>query len=339
MPSCGSPISVSPTCASLTVSGVTKKRRDTWTFDGTGEPSPGADGTTQLNTRSLTAAEMDVVFQPIVDLSTGKQFGLEALARCKRPALKDPVILFKQAVRDQSTGFMGRIIREVAFARCEGIPLFVNLHPEELSARWLVRPDDPMNFYDAPVFLEITETAAFQYFDLCQAAMAEVCSRCGARLVIDDFGAGYSNLKRVIDLRPAIVKLDRDLVTGIDQDERQLALVSYVVKLCYGLGAKVVAEGIETVEELKAIRATGAHYGQGYLLARPAFPIPEVNWPLTADGRRRPSGRPRPRSSGSLRAVRASKPPPSDRSGDLPMAKRRSTPPRRQTKRPPPRSH
>jgi EAL domain-containing protein (putative c-di-GMP-specific phosphodiesterase class I) len=317
---------------------VTKKKRDTWTFDGTEGPSPVADGTAQLSTRSLTVADMDVVFQPIVELVTGTQFGLEALARCRKPVFKDPVVLFKQAVKDQSTGFLGRIIREVAFARCQGVPLFVNLHPEELSARWLVRPDDPMNFHDAPVYLEITETAAFQYFDLCQAAMAEVCSRCGARLVIDDFGAGYSNLKRVIDLQPAVVKLDRELITGIDQSQRQQELVSYVVKLCHGLGAEVVAEGIETVDELKAIRDTGARYGQGYLLARPAYPIPAITWPLTADGRRRPSGRPKSRSSGSLKSTRPGKQS-SDRPSrepELPTTKRRTVPPRPGSSRRPP---
>jgi EAL domain-containing protein (putative c-di-GMP-specific phosphodiesterase class I) len=118
----------------------------------------------------------------------------------------------------------------------------------------------------------------------------------GAHLVIDDFGAGYSNLKRVIDLEPAIVKLDRELITGIDQHRRQQELIRYVVQLCEGLGARVVAEGIETVEELKAVREVGVHYVQGYLLARPAYPMPEVDWPLTASGRRRSTASPPPQS-------------------------------------------
>ena len=263
-----------------------------WTFHGD-EGAPGRPGVT--STRALTAADIEVVFQPIVGLASGIAYGYEALVRCQTPALENPLTLFEQAVRDRSAGYLGRLIRDVAFSRCSGQLVFVNLHPAELSSRWLVRPDDPLNYHDAPVFLEVTESAAFEYFDLCQGALAEVCARSGAFLVIDDFGAGYSNLKRVIDLEPAIVKLDRELITGIDRSRRQQELVKYVVQLCEGLGARVVAEGIETIDELKAIRDTGAHFGQGYLLARPAYPIPEVTWPLAetagASSPRRPPGR------------------------------------------------
>ena len=272
---------------------MSRKRQD-WTFDGKGE-RVSAD-TFQLNTRQLTSEDMDVVFQPIVDTATGRQHAVEALARCKRGVFRDPTILFKQAVADRSAGYLGRVIRDVAFQRCAGTVVYVNIHPDELSSRWLVRPDDPINFHDTEVYLEITETAAFQYFDLCQSVLREVCARVGAHLVIDDFGAGYSNLKRVIDLEPAIVKLDRELITGIDQHRRQQELIRYVVQLCEGLGARVVAEGIETVEELKAVREVGVHYVQGYLLARPAYPMPEVDWPLTASGRRRSTASPPPQS-------------------------------------------
>jgi EAL domain-containing protein (putative c-di-GMP-specific phosphodiesterase class I) len=285
---------------------VARKRQE-WTFDGRGE-RVSAD-TFQLSTRQLSVADMNVVFQPIVDVSTGEQHAVEALARCKRGVFSDPVVLFKQAVADRSVGYLGRVIREVAFSRCAGTVAYVNIHPGELSSRWLVRPDDPLNFHDVDVYLEITETAAFQYFDQCQSVLREVCSRTGAFLVIDDFGAGYSNLKRVIDLEPAIVKLDRELISGMDMNHRQQELVRYVVELCQGLGARVVAEGIETVDELKAVRDVGVHYAQGYLLARPAYPMPEVTWPLTPGGRRRPSMSP---GSPSQRppAPRAAPPPP-----------------------------
>jgi EAL domain-containing protein (putative c-di-GMP-specific phosphodiesterase class I) len=313
---------------------VVRKKEQDWTFDG----EQMAPASFEANARALTPGDMNVVFQPIVELASGGVFGVEALARCLKPALKDPVILFKQAEKDQAVGYVGRLIRDVLFERIEGRTVFINLHPGELSSRWLVRPDDPMNFHDAPLYLEITETAAFQYFDLCKGALAEICARTGAHLVIDDFGAGYSNLKRVIDLHPSIVKLDRQLVTGIDRDRRQQELVRYVVQLCDGLGARVVAEGIETVDELKAIRDTGAHFGQGYLMARPGYPIPEVSWPLTADGRRR-SQNPRRRSSQSPRAKRPSSKPGLDVSPDdvdLPATKprRSATPGRRRTKRP-----
>ncbi|MGC4086607.1 MAG: EAL domain-containing protein [Polyangiaceae bacterium] len=229
---------------------------------------------------TLQTSELDVVFQPIVDLGTGWTMAFEALTRCRRPEFKNPVALFEQAQREGAVGKLGRQVREVAFARCDDAPLFVNIHPRELDEGWLVRPDDPIFFHDRPVYLEITESAAFNYFELCVSVLREIGARGGGYLVVDDLGAGYSNLKRVVDLEPKIVKLDIALVRGIEKNRRQQILVQQVVNLCRELGADVVAEGIETTEELLAVRDTGAHYGQGYLFARPGHPPPRAFWPL-----------------------------------------------------------
>jgi EAL domain-containing protein (putative c-di-GMP-specific phosphodiesterase class I) len=110
--------------------------------------------------------------------------------------------------------------------------------------------------------------------------LRDVCSRTGSHLVVDDLGAGYSNLGRVLELQPDVVKLDLTLARGLDQNLRQQILVKHLVNLCSDLGAKVVIEGIETDGELMAAIDTGAHFAQGYFLARPAYPIPKVNWPL-----------------------------------------------------------
>ncbi len=260
-------------------------RRLTWTISGeeaeaiaraSGLATGGQGG---RKVRDLGVDDLDVVFQPIVSLSTGRQWAVEALVRCKWPELADPVELFHRAVQENAAGRLGRSIREVAFSRCRSQPLFVNVHAEELSSRWLVRPDDPLSFHDHEVYLEVTESAAFKYFDLCMSVLKDVCSRTGAKLAIDDLGAGYSNLKRVADLEPDVVKLDRELIRGLDKSRRQHTLVKAVVRMCKELGAKVVAEGIETDDELRALRDTGADYAQGFLLARPGFPIPRVTWP------------------------------------------------------------
>ncbi len=218
--------------------------------------------------------------QPIVDLKNGKLFAVEALVRCKWPEYKNPFHLFQKAEEERSCGRIGRPIREVAMARAAGYPLFLNIHPEELASRWLVRPDDPVTLHDAQLYLEVTESAAFEYFDLVHSVLREVCARTSALLVVDDLGAGHSNLKRILDLEPAVVKLDRELVRELDKHHRQRLLVKAVVELCQDLGAKVVAEGIETKDELMACRDCGADFGQGYLLAKPAYPVPPVHWPL-----------------------------------------------------------
>ena len=140
--------------------------------------------------RGLGSADLDVVYQPIVDLRNGRLLAYEALVRCKLEHLKNPMVLFEQAVTEKACGRLGRSIREVAFAHSPAAPLFVNVHPDELGARWLVRPDDPLFFHDGHVYLEITESAAFTHFDLCYGVLKEVCSRSGAHLVVDDLGAG-----------------------------------------------------------------------------------------------------------------------------------------------------
>jgi EAL domain-containing protein (putative c-di-GMP-specific phosphodiesterase class I) len=244
-----------------------------------GEPSRYlADGTRSVV--SIEREEIEVVFQPIVDLATGAVFATEALTRCQLDEYRNPAKLFEQASAEQACGRLGRMIREVALARISDAPLFVNIHPDELSSRWLVRPDDPICFHDAPVYLEITESATFEHYDLCANVLKEVCSRTGAHLVVDDLGAGYSNLRRMLDLRPDVVKLDLTLAHELDKHPRQRVLVRQLIALCGDLGAQVVVEGVETVDELKAARDAGAQFAQGFVLARPAFPVPEIDWPL-----------------------------------------------------------
>lgn len=225
-------------------------------------------------------AERDVmcVFQPLVDLKTGKLFAYEALARTKAPEFEGPVAMFAAAVAENLTGELGRLLRELALEGCPGHPLFLNIHPAELNEKWVVQPDDPIFNHTEDVYLEITEAVPLSHFRRCKDMLAEVRGR-GVHLVVDDLGAGYSNLKYIADLHPRVVKLDRDLIAGLTQDSRLFKLVSAIVRLCSELDSRVVAEGIETQIELEAVIAAGARYGQGYFLARPAFPPPEVKWP------------------------------------------------------------
>lgn len=230
--------------------------------------------------RSLVEEEVTVVFQPIVDLFRQRVFAQEALCRCTRAGFERPDELFALAVNEGSVGRLGKMVREAALPPDETQRVFINLHPRELESRWIVRPDDPLYLYPGPVFLEVTEAAALDHYELCRSVLREVCSRIGASVVVDDFGAGYSNLMRIIDLQPAVVKLDRTLVHGLPDNRRQQILVRNLARLCTDLSADVVAEGIETVDELRAVIDCGVRFGQGYLLARPAMPAPDIVWPL-----------------------------------------------------------
>lgn len=221
--------------------------------------------------------ELHCVFQPVVDLKTGKPFAYEALVRSRAKDFPNPGVIFAAAVENTICGKVGRVIREIAIEAVPNAPLFLNIHPNELDDGWLVRPDDPIFAHDQPVFLEITESVPITHFRYCHGMLSEVRGR-GVSLVVDDLGAGYSNLKYIADLAPEIVKLDRELIAGLRTRTRLHRLVKSIVQLCNDMGAKVVCEGIETIEELEAVVAAGAQFGQGYYLARPAFPLPAYDW-------------------------------------------------------------
>jgi EAL domain-containing protein (putative c-di-GMP-specific phosphodiesterase class I) len=266
-----------------------QRKRINWTLS-----TEDGDNVRARGVRALTAADIGVVFQPIVEISSGTTFAHEALVRCKVPEYAEPPVLFARAVAEGACGNLGRLIRDAAFGTCGDIALFVNLHPDELTARWLVRPDDPVGFHTRAVYLEITESSMLSHFELCRDVVTELSKRTGAHLVVDDFGAGYSNLERIVELEPSVVKLDLALTRDIHVKKRKQVVVRHLVNLCTELGASVVAEGVETLDELKCVRDLGVTYAQGYLLARPASPPPVASWPLDPE-RRRPGPPPLPR--------------------------------------------
>jgi EAL domain-containing protein (putative c-di-GMP-specific phosphodiesterase class I) len=255
---------------------VSKKPID-WTLtEADGIRPLDADGPPPV--RSVEAEDLGVVFQPIVDTTTHRTEAVEVLTRCKLPEYRNPHFLFEEAAKVGYAGRLGRIVRELAFAHALELPVYVNIHPAELTARWLVRPDDPMFLHPHGVYLEITEAAAFVHHDLVRAVLGELSSR-GVKLVIDDFGAGHSNLARLADLEPAVVKLDRSLVTDLHLHSRKQNLMRHTISMMHSFDAAIVAEGVETSDELSAVLDCGADFVQGYLLARPANPVPQSIWP------------------------------------------------------------
>jgi EAL domain-containing protein (putative c-di-GMP-specific phosphodiesterase class I) len=226
----------------------------------------------------LRTGEIRVVFQPIVELASGQIFAHETLVRSTAPEYRGPPALFADAIEAECCGALGRQIREEAVAACPDHPLFLNIHPNEFDEGWLVQPDDPIFQHDHGVYLEITESVPLSHFHHCQSVLKEVRGK-GAFLAVDDLGAGYSNLKYIVDLEPEVVKLDRGLTMDLAKDRRQRLLVAGLVRLCQDLGAKIVAEGLETADQLKAAMEVGVHYGQGYILAKPSFPPPRCDRP------------------------------------------------------------
>jgi EAL domain-containing protein (putative c-di-GMP-specific phosphodiesterase class I) len=230
----------------------------------------------------LDQQAVGVVFQPIVDARTRMVYAYEALARSLSPHFRGPIELFEAAVQAGRVGELGRLHRSQAVSQCRGWPLFLNVYPTEFDYGWLVRPDDPMFRHDRPVCLEITESVPLEYFEQCHSVLAEVRKK-GVSLAIDDLGAGYSNLKYISDLAPNVVKLDRQLVANLSLGTRQFRLLRSVVALCKEMNAKVVAEGVETSEELASVLAAEVDFIQGYLLARPEATPAKPRWPRDLD--------------------------------------------------------
>jgi EAL domain-containing protein (putative c-di-GMP-specific phosphodiesterase class I) len=228
--------------------------------------------------RVVDQALVAIHFQPIVNLSAREIFAYEALCRPQTDSFKGPQELIEAATAAGRIGELGRLNRSIAVDKCPGSPLFVNIDPHEFDQPWLVRPDDPIFRHKRSVYLEITETVPLKFFEHCHGVLAELRKK-GALLAIDDLGAGFSNLKYIADLKPDIVKLDRDLVRGCHEGSREFGLLKSITRLCHEMQAKVIAEGVETVDELKAVLAAEADYAQGYLLARPEAPPPAIRWP------------------------------------------------------------
>ena len=225
----------------------------------------------------IAAGELFIAYQPVVDLKRKEVFAYEALVRSNAKEFPGPFELIEAAVAQGCMGVLGRHLRKLAVDGCATHRLFLNVHPDEFSDHWLVRPDDSVTTHAKEVYLEITESVPLSHHKHCHSVLAEMRTR-GAKIAVDDLGAGYSNLKYIADLEPEIVKLDRELVANLRPDTRLYRLVCSLVDLCTELGAQVVGEGIETEEELRAVIDAGVHFGQGYYRQRPNPELKLIDW-------------------------------------------------------------
>jgi diguanylate cyclase (GGDEF)-like protein len=208
------------------------------------------------------------VFQPLVALATGQVSGYEALARFKQPPKRFPDEWFNLAARvGLGAALEAHAIKKALETpgRPNGAYLSLNLSPSTLRAPEVqdVLPRDLTG-----LVIEVTEHELAADDVTLAADLAELRAR-GARVAVDDAGAGYAGLQQLMRVAPDLIKLDRSLVQNIDEDPAKQALVESFVRFGRRTGAQVVAEGIETEEELRVLADLDVTYGQGYFLAKP----------------------------------------------------------------------
>jgi diguanylate cyclase (GGDEF)-like protein len=218
-------------------------------------------------------------YQPIVSAESGSIFAYEALCRPQHAAFETPLELFSTAERGGRVIELGKVLRELAIAPIgklhEQIALFVNLHPLELSEDLV---EEVMTAYGAHahrLVLEITEAQQIHDYTRMRDIIASL-QGAGFRVAVDDLGAGYAGLNSVALLRPDIVKLDMQLIRGIQHDTSAARLIRHMLDFAQGEGLLVVAEGVETAEERRVVTELGCPLLQGFHFARPGPAFPEV---------------------------------------------------------------
>jgi EAL domain-containing protein (putative c-di-GMP-specific phosphodiesterase class I) len=207
------------------------------------------------------------VYQPIFDLREGRVISYEALTRF--PANdRTPQEWFDLAQRYGMAAELETAALRAALAtpgRPAGTTLSLNISPDVLllGPERLGLPDDL-----AGIVIEVTENSLVTDGVDLERALHDLRAR-GARIAVDDAGAGYAGFAQLVRLRPDLIKLDRSLIRDVDSTSTKAAVLRAFVGYARDTGATVCAEGIETVAELQAVTEHGVTLGQGYLMGRP----------------------------------------------------------------------
>ena len=225
-----------------------------------------------------------VVFQPIVSLDDRTCHGFEALVRWRHPARGeiDASYLIDVAQEARLMVPLGRrvvheVCRHLAAWRDGGLALetlsvHFNISPMEAAhAGTYASVAHAMEMWNIPpqtLVIEMTETASIDSIDTAGRFLANL-NAMGVRVCLDDFGTGYSSLRHLNDFHIDAIKIDRSFVISAANDPAKVPIVAGIIALANGLGAEVIAEGIETPEQRDLIGELGCRLVQGYLFARP----------------------------------------------------------------------
>jgi diguanylate cyclase (GGDEF)-like protein len=240
--------------------------------------------------RAIQRGELELYYQPVIRLHSGAVVSMEALLRWNHPerGMVGPLSFIPVAEESRLIIPIGRWVIEQA---CRQVAAWQQLKPDQapmsvavnISARQLADPElishiegsvranriDP-----STLWLELTETAVLEDTDFVERSLRQL-KGLGLRLVLDDFGVGFSSLGYLKRLPLSLIKLDRSFVENVPENAHDAAIVRAVCQMAGTIGIGVVAEGVETEEQVRAARDLGCGYAQGFHFARP-MPADEV---------------------------------------------------------------
>jgi EAL domain-containing protein (putative c-di-GMP-specific phosphodiesterase class I) len=227
---------------------------------------------------AIQRREIYPVFQPVFDLATGEMIGMEALSRGPRGSeFESGETLFSLAERTELLVPLERICRQRSLEAVAGTngerQIFMNLSPAAASDPEFLGPLflEQVNAHGLTpdhIVLEITERTYAVYESLFREVLSKFRSQ-NFRIAVDDVGTGYSSLSSLAEIEPDYLKFDNVFVRGIDRRRTKQDLLEALLSFARKMRTRVIAEGIETRDELRVLQSLGVPYGQGFLLARP----------------------------------------------------------------------
>lgn len=215
---------------------------------------------------------LTIYHQPIVEIAQRRLIGHECLLRRTNRPDESPSALFETAQ------FAGRrfelemhaAAHALATLECIGPGQFIsiNVSPSTMvhDAFWSLIPHGLAD----RLVIELTENQTISDYGAVKRAIDRLRNK--AWIAIDDVGAGFSGLQHLVELHPDLLKMDRDLIVGVDEDPARRALATAMVQFASETGCALIAEGVETMKDLQALQNLGIIYAQGFALGRPSHP-------------------------------------------------------------------
>ena len=218
------------------------------------------------------------VYEPIVEVESRTVFGYEALARGPEGSrFHSPVALFTAAEEHELVFELDCVCRESGLRGAMDFPggtkLFLNIRPTTIhdpsfQGERLIETLERRSLAPTDVVFEISEQESIESFGAFRE-MRDYYRGLGFQFALDDTGSGYAGLEELLEVEPDYIKIDRSMVSGVDQDPARQDVLSAVLQLADKMGAQVIGEGLDTLEELEMLGRLGIRFGQGWLFGHP----------------------------------------------------------------------